>query len=75
LVRLVEEAIDGCWIGHRARTNPVGEMSGIGTVYSPPKQDDSPVETKRKHVETVIDIGARKGVSPSRCLTLFHELH
>ncbi|KAF8968010.1 hypothetical protein BDZ97DRAFT_1800465 [Flammula alnicola] len=60
LMQLVEEAIDGCWIGHRART-AIMDDSGIGSVYSPPTQDEgSPVATRRKHVETVVDIGYRQ---------------
>ncbi|CAA7266924.1 unnamed protein product [Cyclocybe aegerita] len=59
LMQLVEEAVDGCWIGHRARTAIMGD-SGIGSVYSPPKEDQgSPAATRRKHVETVVDIGYR----------------
>lgn len=61
LMQLVEEAVDGCWIGHRARTSI--DDSGIGSVYSPPKVDPgSPVATRRKHVETVVDIGYRSEV-------------
>ena len=61
-MQLVEEAVDGCWIGHRART-AIMEDSGIGSVYSPPKEDHgSPVATRRKHVETVVDIGYRPQV-------------
>ncbi|THV02842.1 hypothetical protein K435DRAFT_836182 [Dendrothele bispora CBS 962.96] len=56
LMQLVEEAIDGCWIGHRARTVLMDE-TGIGSVYSPPKEDNS---ASRRHVETVVDIGGRK---------------
>jgi hypothetical protein len=39
--------------------------SGIGSVYSPPKEEsgESPVVTRRRHVETVIDIGYRREVS------------
>ncbi|KAH9481647.1 Sensor histidine kinase GacS [Psilocybe cubensis] len=59
LMQLVEEAVDGCWIGHRARTASM-EENGIGSVYSPPKEDrGSPVATRRKHVETIVDIGYR----------------
>lgn len=63
LLRLVEEAVDGCWVGYRARTAIMGD-SGIGSVYSPPKEEncDSPVVTKHRHVETIIDIGYRKEV-------------
>lgn len=62
-MQLVEEAVDGCWVGHRARTAILGD-SGIGSVYSPPKEEngESPVVTRRRHVETVIDIGYRKEV-------------
>ncbi|KIM39991.1 hypothetical protein M413DRAFT_189339 [Hebeloma cylindrosporum] len=59
LMQLVEEAVDGCWIGHRARTAIIDD-SGIGSVYSPPKVDPgSPVATRRNHVETIVDIGYR----------------
>jgi len=59
LMQLVEEAVDGCWIGHRARMATAGD-TGIGSVYSPPKEEHgSPVATRegRKHVESVVDIG------------------
>ncbi|TFK72969.1 hypothetical protein BDN72DRAFT_876194 [Pluteus cervinus] len=60
LMQLVEEAVDGCWIGHRARAASTGE-SAIGSVYAPPKETLSPVATTRKqHVETIVDIGFRK---------------
>ncbi|OBZ72215.1 Hybrid signal transduction histidine kinase J [Grifola frondosa] len=54
LMQLVEEATEGCWIGHRARMF----TSEIGSVYSPPKQDRQAVvlPNPTKHVETVIDI-------------------
>ncbi len=60
----MEEAVDGCWVGYRARTAIMGD-SGIGSVYSPPKEEsgDSPVVTKHRYVETVIDIGYRREVS------------
>lgn len=62
-MQLVEEAVDGCWVGHRARTAIMSD-SVIGSVYSPPKEDngESPVVARRRHVETVIDIGYRKEV-------------
>jgi hypothetical protein len=61
LMQLVEEAIDGCWIGHRART-AMGD-SGIGSVYAPPSDDHGSAFTaRRKHVETVVDIGYRPEV-------------
>lgn len=55
LMQLVEEATEGCWIGHRARMF----TSEIGSVYSPPKQDRQALlqEPAPRHVETVIDIG------------------
>ncbi|KAI0346588.1 hypothetical protein BDW22DRAFT_1323176 [Trametopsis cervina] len=55
LMQLVEEATEGCWIGHRARMF----TSEIGSVYSPPKPDKSAVMSPQqsKFVETVIDIG------------------
>lgn len=63
LMQLVEDAVDGCWVGHRARTAIMD--SGIGSVYSPPKEDQgSPINNRRKLVETVIDIGYRKEASP-----------
>lgn len=66
-MQLIEDAIDGSWIGHRARTAILGD-SAIGSVYSPPK-DSSPIANRRHlsasppprhHVETVIDIGYRE---------------
>ncbi|XP_006459296.1 Tco6 SGD histidine kinase sensor protein [Agaricus bisporus var. bisporus H97] len=67
LMQLVEEAVDGCWVGHRARTANLGD-SGIGSVYSPPKEENGDsVITKRRHVETVIDIGHKKEGWRLRC--------
>lgn len=61
-MQLIEEAVDGCWIGHQARTATIDD-SGIGSVYSPPKVDPgTPVATCRNHVETVVDIGYRPEV-------------
>ena len=60
-MQLVEEATEGCWIGHRARMF----TSEIGSVYSPPKPDRQqsiPVPKPNKHVETVIDIGLSEAV-------------
>lgn len=53
-MQLVEEATEGCWIGHRARMF----TSEIGSVYSPPKPDRTAVMSPQpaKFVETVIDI-------------------
>ncbi|PCH42325.1 histidine kinase, partial [Wolfiporia cocos MD-104 SS10] len=62
LMQLVEEATEGCWIGHRARMF----TSEIGSVYSPPKHDSSSAVLAcppPQHVETVIDIGNSKSVS------------
>ncbi|TFY51631.1 hypothetical protein EVJ58_g10462 [Rhodofomes roseus] len=58
LMQLVEEATEGCWIGHRARMF----TSEIGSVYSPPKADGSVAlsDPRPHHVETVIDIGHSK---------------
>ncbi|KAJ3714916.1 atypical/HisK protein kinase [Lentinula guzmanii] len=57
LMQLVEEAVDGCWIGHCARTAIMEDTgTGIGSVYSPPTEDENKT---RKHVEAVIDIGER----------------
>ena len=52
LMQLIEEAVEGCWIGHRARLF----TSEIGSVYSPPDKTGSSLERGR-HVETVVDIG------------------
>lgn len=63
-MQLVEDAIDGCWIGYRARSAITGGDNGIGSVYSPPKDDKgSPVAaTRKRHVETIVDIGYRPQV-------------
>ncbi|KAH6909044.1 atypical/HisK protein kinase [Coprinopsis sp. MPI-PUGE-AT-0042] len=63
LSQLIEEAIDGSWIGYRARTAILGD-SGIGSVYSPPTDESASYSDSQQwlqpHVETVIDIGYRK---------------
>ena len=66
LMQLVEEATEGCWIGHRARMF----TSEIGSVYSPPKADrtTSLSDPRPRHVETVIDIGHSKMVSSASYL-------
>ncbi|KAF5326874.1 hypothetical protein D9619_004376 [Psilocybe cf. subviscida] len=56
MMQLVEEAVDGSWIGHCARI-AIADESGIGSVYSPPKQDQG--LQRADHVETVVDIGYR----------------
>ncbi|CDO74916.1 hypothetical protein BN946_scf184988.g23 [Trametes cinnabarina] len=65
LMQLVEEATEGCWIGHRARMF----TSEIGSVYSPPKDRQSSVvlPEPNKHVETVIDIGHSEAAWTFRC--------
>ncbi|KAJ6496474.1 atypical/HisK protein kinase, partial [Mycena vitilis] len=65
LMQLIEEAVDGCWIGHRARTAIMGDTV-IGSVYSPPEESSSP----KQLVETVVDIGWRKAASPAHGWTL-----
>ncbi|KAF7327444.1 Histidine kinase [Mycena kentingensis (nom. inval.)] len=61
LMQLVEEAVDGCFIGHRART--VMGDSGIGSVYSPPEERSS----AKQLVETVVEIGWRKAGWGLKC--------
>ncbi|KAI9000649.1 hypothetical protein BD414DRAFT_472325 [Trametes punicea] len=65
LMQLVEEATEGCWIGHRARMF----TSEIGSVYSPPKdrQQSVVLPSPNKHVETVIDIGHSEAAWTFRC--------
>ncbi|KAH9940976.1 hypothetical protein B0H21DRAFT_753848 [Amylocystis lapponica] len=58
LRQLIEEATEGCWLGHRARMF----TSEIGSVYSPPKQERQAV-----HVETVVDVGYNAGGWTFRC--------
>ncbi len=60
-MQLVEEAVDGCWVGHRARQAIVGD-TGIGSVYSPPEEEGAPLTMRSNHVETVIEIGHRQQV-------------
>jgi hypothetical protein len=55
LMQLVEEAVEGSWIGHQARMSAL--ESDIGSVYAPPKVGGAASD----HVETVIDIGRRAG--------------
>ncbi|KAF7375159.1 Histidine kinase [Mycena sanguinolenta] len=62
LMQLIEEAVDGCWIGHRARTAIMGD-TGIGSVYSPPEE----LSAAKQLVETVVDIGWRKGGWSLKC--------
>ncbi|KAJ7183131.1 hypothetical protein C8R46DRAFT_1066013 [Mycena filopes] len=62
LMQLIEEAIDGCWIGHRARTAIMGD-SGIGSVYSPPEE----LSAAKQLIETVVEVGWRKGGWSLKC--------
>ena len=55
LLQLIEEAVEGCWIGHRARL--FSSASEIGSVYSPPEKIGRPSMEKDRHVETVVDVG------------------
>ena len=59
VLQLIEEAVEGSWIGHRARTFIRQQESEIGSLYAPPKQDGS----TKKLVEVVIEIGDREEVS------------
>ncbi|KAI0649336.1 hypothetical protein C8Q79DRAFT_903287 [Trametes meyenii] len=65
LMQLVEEATEGCWIGHRARMF----TSEIGSVYSPPKDRQNSIvpPSSGKHVETVIDVGQSQAGWTFRC--------
>lgn len=68
LARLVEETVEGCWIGQRARA--MQGQSDIGSFYSPPQAGGASGQKEPvKHVETVIDIGLRKKV----CVTGFQS--
>lgn len=64
LEQLVEEAIDGSWIGYCARNSSKG--SEIGSVYAPNlNQRASSVMTtpeSSQNVEIVVDIDHREGV-------------
>ncbi len=57
LLQLMEEAVEGCWIGHRARL-PALAGSEIGSVYAPPTQT-STLTFQRTPVETVLEVGLR----------------
>jgi hypothetical protein len=56
-MQLIEEAVEGCWVGFRARSAQQNNGTDIGNVYSPPNKA---VNTQR--VETVIDINLRHEV-------------
>ena len=59
VLQLIEEAVEGSWIGHRARMLTRQQESEIGSLYAPPRQDGS----GKKLVEIVIEIGDREEVS------------
>lgn len=63
-MQLVEEATDGCWIGHRARMSV--QASEIGSVYAPPTEQQSAGEISQlpadDFVETVIEVDFRNKV-------------
>lgn len=76
-MQLVEEAVEGCWIGYRARMS----NSEIGSVYSPPmthQLNQSSQLHSREHVETVVEVDLRKMVrypGPTSCfLELTHRI-
>lgn len=61
LLTLVEDTVEGCWIGARARA-----VSEIGSVYSPPRGLPGATTSKptgERHVETLVDIAHRERVS------------
>ena len=61
LVQLVEEAMEGCWIGYRARL-PAMNHNEVGSVYAPPSRQDSQLSSvafANSPVEAVIDIAFR----------------
>ncbi|SRR5258707_8433909 len=58
VLQLIEEAVEGSWIGHRARMLTQQQESEIGSLYAPPRQDGS----GKKLVEIVIEIGDREEV-------------
>lgn len=64
LEQLVEEAIDGSWIGYCARTSAIRE-SEIGSVYAPAKEQRSSsvmaAPASSRHVEIIVDIDRREG--------------
>jgi hypothetical protein len=68
LASLVEQTVEGCWIGQRARFF-MGD-SEIGSFYAPPTAPSLLPRDQRRnmiknldHVETVIDIAQREKVS------------
>ncbi|CAE6434858.1 unnamed protein product [Rhizoctonia solani] len=59
LLTLVEDTVEGCWIGARARA-----ISEIGSVYSPPRAlpgtNGASQTSGGRHVETIVDIAYRE---------------
>ncbi|CAE6416351.1 unnamed protein product [Rhizoctonia solani] len=59
LLTLVEDTVEGCWIGARARA-----VSEIGSVYSPPRAlpgtNAASQASGGRHVETIVDIAYRE---------------
>ncbi|CUA70493.1 Peroxide stress-activated histidine kinase mak1 [Rhizoctonia solani] len=59
LLTLVEDTVEGCWIGARARA-----ISEIGSVYSPPRTlpgtNGASQASGGRHVETIVDIAYRE---------------
>jgi signal transduction histidine kinase len=75
LAALVEQTVEGCWIGQRARL--FHGDSEIGSFYAPPapsglvpKDQRASVGEELSHVETVIDISLREKVSVSGKVSL-----
>lgn len=64
LVKLIEDTVEGCWIGQKARFLLEGD-SGIGSVYAPPTLKGA--NDKGEHVEFIIDIGLRDKGWKIRC--------
>ncbi|KAI6133531.1 Fph type histidine kinase [Pisolithus croceorrhizus] len=66
LEQLVEEAIDGSWIGYCARTSALRE-SEIGSVYAPTMEHRTSsvmsAPMSAQNVEIVVDIDRREGAS------------
>ncbi|AAW40853.2 two-component sensor molecule, putative [Cryptococcus deneoformans JEC21] len=72
LAALVEQTVEGCWIGQRARFF-MGD-SDIGSFYAPPAPTSIVPKSKRalvgeelSHVETVVDIDMREKGWMVRC--------
>ena len=73
LAQLVEQTVEGCWIGQRARL--FDGDADIGSFYAPPasagllpKNRRDAVGEKLSYVETVIDIAQREKVSRGRII-------